>query len=216
MKNEKIDFFKYFWIFLICSIIGALYEEIVYVVEYYAKNHAFDYSVRRGVFWGPLSPVYGFGGVFLAFLLVRKKHKWFVTFLLAFLAGGVVEYVLSFLQEAVTGTRSWDYSAKFLNIQGRTTVPYMLFWGILGVVFVKFLYPLINRLLRKISKKIYNGLSIGLIVLVFWDLLITWSALGRKEFRQRGMGPFTPLGRVYDVYFDDEYIKSKFPNMEEK
>ena len=98
-KNERIDFFKYFWIFLIVSIIGALYEEIVYVVEYFFKNHAFDYSVRRGVFWGPISPVYGFGGVMLAFLLVRKKKNLIRTFVEASLAGGIVEYVLSFLQE---------------------------------------------------------------------------------------------------------------------
>lgn len=215
-KYEKKDLFKYFWIFLICSIIGALYEEIIYVVEYYIENHAFDYSVRRGVFWGPISPVYGFGGVFLAWLLVRKKKGLFVTFIEASLAGGVVEYVLSFLQELATGTRSWDYSTKFLNINGRTTVPYMLFWGVLGILFVKLVYPIINKFLKLIQRKFYKALTITLFVIVFWDIAITWSALGRKEFRQRGLEPYTIVGKFYDEYFDDEYIKKKFPNMEEK
>ena len=48
-------------------------------------------------------------------------------FLIGALGGGAVEYILSVLEELVLGTRSWDYSAYFLNIGGRTTLPYMLF-----------------------------------------------------------------------------------------
>ncbi len=201
---------------MICSIVGALYEEIVYVIEYYVKNHAFDYSVRRGVFWGPISTIYGFGGLLLAFLLIRKKYGFIRTFLTSAISLGVIEYVLSYLQEFVTSTRSWDYSNKLLNINGRTTIPYMLFWGILGIVFVKFVYPLINKVLKLLQRHFYRTLTITLFVLVFWDIVITWSALGRRELRQKGIEPYTVVGRFYDEYFDDDYIKKKFPNMEEK
>lgn len=212
-RYEKIDFFKYFWIFLICSVAGSFYEELMHIIFYFIHHHKFNFSRRRGVFFGPLSPVYGFGGLLLTFLLIRKKKSYPKTFLISFLAGGITEYILSFLQELATGTRSWDYSDKFLNIQGRTTIPYMIFWGILGVLFVKFVYPFITKLLHKIPENVYKGLTIVLLILTLSDITISWTAMARKELRQKGIEPYTFIGELYDKYFTDEYIKKKFPNM---
>ena len=41
------------------------------------------------------------------------------SFLGGFLVGSVVEYGCSWIQEALFGSRSWDYSSMPLNLNGR-------------------------------------------------------------------------------------------------
>lgn len=212
-RSLKPDLKKLFWIFLIGSILGAYWEEILHIVRYYRRYGIFDYSPRRGVFWGPFSPVYGAGAVLLCLVLVGKKDKVEITFLKSAVLGGVLEYVISYLQELVIGTTSWNYSNKILSINGRTTIPYMLFWGLLGVIFLKFVYPLIDKFISSIPKRLYDYSTKFLVILLALDMLISWTALGRQAMRVRGIGPYTAIGEAYDVYFDDEYIEQKFPNM---
>lgn len=213
MNRKKITFLKYFWIFLVCSIIGTLYEEFMHIFWYFVKHGDFNWSRRSGVFFGPINPVYGFGAVIMLLVIGIKKEKNWKVFIKSFFLGGAIEFIFSFLQELISGTTSWDYSNKFLNIGGRTTIPYMFFWGLAGLLLIKWLYPFIERCLEKLPYHIYKVLSIILIILVSIDLLITWSALLRKELRDKGIAPYTFVGELYDEYFDDEYIKNKYPNM---
>lgn len=215
-KKSKIPFERYFWLFLIVSVLGTFYEEIVYVVEYFFKNGTFGWSRRSGVFWGPVSPVYGFGAVFMLFSLGKREEKWWKVLLKAAILGGVAEFALSYIQELVTGTRSWDYSNKFLNIGGRTSVPYMLGWGIAGVVLIKWFYPMMCKMLDKIPINVYNVITPLLVSLVFLDLSVTWSALWRKELREKDIPPASFIGEYYDMFFDDAYIARKYPNMSEQ
>lgn len=215
MKKKKITFDKYFWLFLVCSVIGTFYEEIVYIVEYFIDNGRFGWSRRSGVFWGPISPVYGFGAIFMLFFLGKKDEAKWKVFLKASLLGGIAEFGLSYIQELVTDTRSWDYSSKFLNIDGRTTIPYMLGWGLAGLLLIKWLYPLMCRWFEKIPNNIYHTITPLLVTIVFLDLFITWTALGRKELRDKGVEPYSFIGEYYDIFFNDDFIKKKYPNMKE-
>ena len=60
--------------------------------------------------------------------------------------GGIVEYLFSYLQETWFGTISWDYSNLLFNIHGRTSLLHCLYWGIGGVLFVRFILPLVRNL----------------------------------------------------------------------
>ncbi len=51
--------------------------------------------------------------------------------------GGTLEYLCSFFQEILFGTISWNYSDLFLNLNGRTSILYCFYWGIIAVVFLK-------------------------------------------------------------------------------
>jgi uncharacterized membrane protein len=168
---------------------------------------------RRGVFWGPLSPIYGFGTLLLSIVLVNKKDKTYMTFIKSALLGGFLEYIISFLQETFLGTTSWNYSNKLLNINGRTTIPYMIIWGLLGVLYLKVIYPLLSKLIESIKPNVLNTVTKVCVVLVAIDIVISWTALGRQTLRTNGIEPLTPIGKVYDVYFNDDYISRKFPNM---
>ncbi len=212
-KKDKLNFSVVFWIFIVTSIFGAYYEEILHITKYYIINHVIDFSPRRGVFFGPLSPVYGVGAALLTIILVGKDDKWQVTFLKSAFLGGITEYIISFLQEVFLGTTSWNYSGKFLNIGGRTTIPYMIFWGFLGIVFLKIIYPIFRKVIDEIPRKHFKCITNVLYVLVAVDVLISWTALARQTLRHHDIEPITFVGEVYDKYFDDDYIKEKFPNM---
>ncbi len=207
VEKRKISFDKYFRTFLIVSILETFYEVIVYVIEYFIDNGRFGWSRRSGVFFGPISPVYGFGAVFMLFFLGKREEKWWQDLLKAAILGGVAEFALSFIQELVTGTRSWDYSNKMLNIDERTTIPYMFGWGIAGLLFIKWFYPFMCQLLSRIPVNIYNTITPLLVAIVFLDLFVTWSALWRKELRDKREKPYTFVGEYYAIFFNDDFIK---------
>ncbi len=207
---QGLSFKKLFFIFLIGSVIGTIYEDILIYVQ------SGQFLLHRGVIWGPFNVIYGFGAAIMCWVLLRKKYANWQIFGLAALLGGAVEYLLSLGQELVTGTTSWDYSYMALNINGRTAVPIMLVWGVMGLVLVKLVYPACSWLIEKIPARIGNPLFWALLAFMIVDCLVSWTAIIRQNFRQSGMPPLTPIGEFYDEYFDDEYLRHYFPNMVRK
>ena len=61
---------KIFLIFVIGSIFGALYEQILNLVKIYLRTGDVVWELRRGVIYGPFNPLYGLGTVLLVYLLV--------------------------------------------------------------------------------------------------------------------------------------------------
>ena len=209
----KLFYKKIFWIFLIASIIGAFYEELLFIIKNFVNYGVFSWEPRRGVFWGPISPIYGMGAVLMCIVLVNQKDSLVKTFFKASILGGLTEYIISFLQEFFLGTTSWNYTGQFLNINGRTTGIFMLFWGTLGICFVKIVYPFLSKSIDYISNTFGTHITTIVIIIVLIDIVISWSALIRQTLRHNSIQPITVVGRVYDKYFDDQYILEKFPNM---
>lgn len=204
---------KLFFIFIIGSVFGSLYEEIIHLVQVWWATGQFDWSLRRGVIYGPFNVIYGFGAVVMIYLLLRKPYKTWGIFLMAAVLGGVVEYLISFLQEFFTHTASWDYSDRFLNIGGRTTIPYMMFWGLLGITLVKVVYPVLSNLIEHIPVDLGNTLYVVLAVFMILNMLVSWTAIIRQTLRHNHVPPLTPVGEFYDHYYNDEYLRHYFPNM---
>ena len=51
--------------------------------------------------------------------------------------------------EHVLGFIPWNYSKKFMNVNGRICLIYSIFWGILGIVWIKLIYPKIISMIEK-------------------------------------------------------------------
>jgi uncharacterized membrane protein len=218
MKKEKkfasgICFHKLFWIFLLGSIFGAYYEQILNVFIHYHYHHELVWQLRRGVIYGPISPVYGAGAVLFTVLLLSKPKSNFKTFLEGALIGGIFEYGISFLQETFLHTISWDYSDAFLNINGRTTIPYMIVWGLLALLFAKVVYPTLSLLIESFPKKFAIIFTNVCLVLLILDFTVSWGALFRQMFRVRGYAPITFVGEFFDKYYGDEVLKKYYTNM---
>ena len=58
---------NYFLSLLLASIFGALYEQILNLVKVYFATGDIVWSLRRGVIYGPFSPIYGVGAVLIVY-----------------------------------------------------------------------------------------------------------------------------------------------------
>lgn len=135
--ESALNFYKIVYIYALGGLVGTVWET------------TFEFLNGNGFVWcngsicTPFNFVYGAGGVVII-LCLRKRKKRREVFLIGSIGAGAVEYVLSFLEELFLGTRSWDYSDYFLNIDGRTNIPYMLFFGALCVVVVFLVWQPLN------------------------------------------------------------------------
>lgn len=210
---EGICFYKLFWVFLLGSIFGAYYEQILNLFIHYYYHHELVWQLRRGVIYGPISPIYGAGAVLFTILLLRKKKSNGRIFLEGALIGGTFEYLISFLQETFLGTISWDYSEEFLNINGRTTIPYMIVWGMLALLFAKVVYPTISRIIESFPAKFGRIFTITLLVLLSFDFIVSWGALFRQTLRHKGYEPISFVGEFFDTYYGDDVLRKYYTNM---
>ncbi len=210
---EGYSFKKLFIIFVIGSIFGALYEQILNLVKVYFTTGSIVWELRRGVIYGPFSPIYGAGAVLMVLLLAKPNYSNLKTFIYGGLLGGAFEYIISFLQEVFTHTTSWDYSNHFLNINGRTTIPYMVVWGLFSFIFIKKIYPYLSKSIEKIPLKIGNYLFYIVLIFLSLDMAVSWTALIRSALRRNDIAPITPVGKFYDQVYPDHVLAKSFPNM---
>lgn len=207
---------KLFWIFVIASVFGTYYEQILNAVTMYLRTNEFVWEFRRGVLYGPFSPIYGAGAVLMIWILGRKNRKPWETIFLGALLGGSFEYIISVLQEIFVGSTSWNYSGQFLNINGRTTIPIMIAWGIMCFIFVDKIYPYLSSVIEKIPYHFGMVISRIMILLLCMDMLISWTALFRQYMRTLNHPPATVIGELYDRIYSDAVLEYHFPNMKIK
>ena len=203
---------KLFFVFLFGCVFGCIWEEGLEFFVQYTSTGTFHFITRRGLIYGELSPVYGGGALLLTYLLMRKERAWYKNFLYGALIGGSFEYVASFIQETLTGYVSWDYSQEFMNINGRTTIPFMLVWGLLALLFVYIFYPFLSSLIEKIPYNLGMIIFYVLFVLVAIDIFISVGAVARQVLRRYGYHTFTPLGDFFDHFYPDERIARVYNN----
>ena len=160
--------YKLLYIFIITSICGYFIELIWTLIT---KGIFINHSA---VVIGPFNFAYGICGVALTLLLYRFKDESYVKiFILSFIGGSILEYIMSWGMELVLGFTAWDYSNMFLNINGRICFLYSIFWGALGILWIKILYPQIDKTLNKINPKVYKIVIISLTTFLIFDILLT-------------------------------------------
>lgn len=211
---EGLCFKKLFFVFLIGSVIGALYEDILIFAVTYFTTGTGEWMLHRGVIYGPFNVIYGFGAALMCWVLLRKPYENWQIFLLAAGIGGFVEYALSYFQELVTHTTSWDYHGMWLNLNGRTTIPFMAVWGLMGMVLVKVVYPIISRWVEQIPIRTGEIIFAGLLIFMLIDMTISWSAVVRRALRHNNVPALTPVGEFFDRNYPDEFLVKYYPNME--
>lgn len=205
---QGMNFYKLFWVFFLGCFGGVVVETIWCLLT----RHTFE--SRLGVIYGPFNPVYGFGALLLTICLRRlagRRDLW--IFLGSAIIGGAFEYLCSLLQEVAFGTVSWEYSHTQLNVGGRTNAMFAFFWGILGLLWVKDLYPLLSGWVEKIPNKIGAPLTWFLVVFMVLDMGISALAVGRQAQRREGIPATTAVARFLDQTYPDQFLEIIYPNM---
>ena len=209
IDKEKIiqKLTKIFWIFLIGSIIGYGLEMIVGLVQ---NGH---FVSRQGLLFGPFIQVYGVGLVayYLVISNIRKK-SYIKIFFITMLLGGIVEYLFSYLQETWFGTISWDYSNLLFNIHGRTSLLHCLYWGIGGVLCVRFILPLIRNLNGWCKNTNFRYVTAFLVLFITFDIVMSGMAGSRQLERKNNIAANGYIDNFFDEYYPDEKLEQIYSN----
>lgn len=199
---------KLFCVFVIGSIIGYLLEMIVGLVQ---NGH---FVSKQGLIYGPFSQVYGIGLV-IYYLVIPNNNKNIEIFLISMFLGGIVEYIFSYLQETFFGTISWDYSNLLFNINGRTSLLHCIYWGIGGILFLKYIRPQIEKIDLLYPKMCFKVLTIFLAIFLLFDIIISSLACKRQEERKEGIEPKNNIEIFLDKTYTDEVLNEIYSNAKE-
>lgn len=210
MKENKITkiinfIMKIFWIFIIGSVFGFVAEML------YATVYTRTLVIRQGLIYGPFVQVYGMGAVAYYFLITKYKEPK-EAFFAGMIMGGILEYLCSFFQEIFFGTISWDYSNFFFNLNGRTCLLYCVYWGIIAVVFLKIVYPWLQKIEPLLYKKSIRILTVFLIIFMAFDITISALAANRQQERRENIPPKNDLDVFLDKAYPDEFLDRIYNN----
>lgn len=204
-------FFKLFWVFFIGCFGGVVIETIWCIIT---RGH---YESRVGLIYGPFNLVYGFGALVLTYCLYRYRNRSAIySFIGGFISGSVVEYLCSFFQEMAFGSTSWDYSSMPYNLNGRICLKYSIFWGILGVFWIKTLYPIMATWILKIPNKIGRPLTKILLLFMIFDSFMSGATVFRWYERTQNK-PSTNIFTTYiDAHYPNERMEKIYANLKFK
>ncbi len=182
-KGKRYGFSVVLLAFFIISFLGWTYETLLMLVW-----HGEFYD--RGFLFLPFCPIYGFPVCVLYLLLgtptegrfsswIDRRFKrasrgvqTFLRYLLYYLLSGVfatlIELTVGLILESA-GLCLWTYRSEPLNFRGHICLQVSLIWGLMLTLFMRFLMPLLVRLLGKIPKKVQVALCVVLSVALLVD-----------------------------------------------
>ena len=157
--------------FIIYSIFGYLGETL------FAFLAGGVIESRQSFLYGPFCAIYGLGAVVLICGLQKFKKRNLSLIIGGIILGALTEYLVSFLGEAVFGVKWWDYSNLPFNINGRICAAYSLLWGIIALVFVRFVNPKVDRFINLFPARTLKTITSIIMVFLLCDWVISSVAL---------------------------------------
>lgn len=181
-------------IFLSMSMFGWLWEVGMHLVSY-------GEFVNRGALHGPWLPIYGTGAVLILTVLNRFRKNPALEFGAMIVLCGFLEYMTSLVMEIVTGgTKWWDYSGYFLNLNGRICAEGLLVFGIGGLAIVYIIAPVIDDLTGRLNERKVMAVCTALLVLFLADAVYSQihpnTGEGVTDIEEAKSGAFPDMRRV--------------------
>ena len=221
MENKKqVTVHQLFWYFLIFSILGLVIETL------YCYFTMGILESRKGFIWGPFCPVYGVCGAILIYILDKMNLKSIIKlFIAGFIIGSIGEYILSYILESIYGIRFWNYEYLQYNLNGRISLIFSIYWGILAIILIKFVKPLIDKFVNIITPNKRNIIELGIFIFLCIDGLATiWAiqtyqnrVLYNIEYKAKNNNPIFKIREIVENnYFTNDRISNTFPNLRTK
>lgn len=160
-------FLTWFLYFSIYSFLGWICEVIYCSIP--VKKF-----INRGFLNGPVCPVYGFGALFVIYIM-----EWLnIDFpILIFIFGGVIasviEFIADILLEYVFHTRLWNYSNRKFNIKGRVCLLNSTLFATLSLVLLEIIHPLMVLFISKFSNLVI--ILVASLFLIIFIVDMSWT-----------------------------------------
>ncbi len=196
---------KIFWIFVIGSVFGFFAE------MFYALVYTRTLEIRQGLIYGPFIQIYGMGAV-AYYILISNIQEPKKAFFAGVIMGSTLEYLCSFFQEIFFGTISWDYSDLFMNLNGRTSLLYAVYWGIIAVAYLKIVYPAFQKMEPMIEKKSISIVTVLFMLFMTFDITISCMAGSRQQERRQNVPANGAIDEFLDRVYPDEVLDRIYNN----
>ena len=135
-----------FYFFVYCFL-GWIWESL------YVSLHE-KHFVNRGFMQGPLLPIYGSGAIMLLALTLPVRGNYVLMTLIGIIGASILEYATGAAMEALFHVRYWDYTGRFLNLNGYICFASTACWGIMTFAVTGFIHPKIVSLTARIPGEI--------------------------------------------------------------
>lgn len=152
------------WLFIIYSFLG-------WVISTASTAFREKKFVDVGFLYGPYCPAYGFGAVLFAIFLAELKNRLVFLFLGGALLSAFTALLTGFVLERMFHRKWWDYSRKRFHFGEYVNLPYVVVWGILAILCMRFFNPLLCRLLSYIPSRVTTILLMIIYVITAIDLI---------------------------------------------
>lgn len=122
---------------------------------------------KRGFLYGPICPIYGYAAIIMITFINKYKASYFKIFINSIIIFSLFEYIAGYILEALFCIRLWDYTNDFMNLNGRISIFYSIIWGIIAIIFVKFMYPFAEKIINYILDKIPKIITSITVYIIF-------------------------------------------------
>lgn len=158
--------FNLFAYFMFYSIAGWVLESVY-------RSFCEKKFVNTGFLNGPFCPIYGMGTIIMLLFLKDFQKNLILLFIISFLMLSAWEYIVGVLLEKIFKTRYWDYSDHKINIKGRVCLFNSVCWGIIGVLFIKYIHPFIEKNMEFINPIILKNVVLVITIIFIIDTIIS-------------------------------------------
>lgn len=157
------------WLFFIYSFMGWVTEVVLKYLQY-------KRFINRGFLIGPYCPIYGTGAVIVTLggrILAPVERSLGMSFLIAFVLCGLLEYMTSYILEKHFHARWWDYSQKPMNLHGRVWIGNLILFGLGGVLILEVFNPRFLALATAMEPLLFSSLLTALSLLFVADAVMS-------------------------------------------
>ena len=159
----------YIKIFLLYSLLGFVMESTLYKVKSINKH--------SGIFYGPMTAVYGVGIIAIELLnkylfkkiKCNKLFKLLIEFIVLTLVLSLIEYLGGNILNYLFDIDMWNYSNIKPHFGKYICLRNSIIWGILGVVYIHIFKLFTDKIINQIT----NKETILFLILFIIDILIT-------------------------------------------
>ena len=138
--------------FFFYSLMGFIMESDVFKIQ--------QVNVHSGIYYGPVTTVYGFG--IIALLLIKKYifeklkcnklFKLLITFILCITSLTLIEFIGGNTLKILFNIDMWNYTKKQFNFGKYICLELSLAWGVMGCFFIYYGINFFNRFIKVIPK----------------------------------------------------------------
>lgn len=150
-----------------------IYSFLGWVMESTFRSVLEKKIINTGFLIGPLCPIYGIGACIMFLFLDKFYDNVVILFLVSIVSLTLWEYIVGVLLEKAFNTKYWDYSNQKFNFQGRICLFNSLCWGVLGVIFIKYIHPFIQELVKKVDIHVLHYVILIATVVFLIDMIVS-------------------------------------------